>query len=413
MSWDWPGFVLVALAGAFAIAQIARACEVPGPQVRILWLSWAAHVAGAWLRYQVLWSAYGGYGDAVRYYDIGWEYAQALWQLDLSILDSDHWWSGRLWGTQFVTYVSGLVLACIGPTMVGEFLAFSFFSLFGLILVIQAVRRESEEAAGRYAPWVLLLPSLCFWPSSVGKEAVMILALGVATYGYSSGLSGRGGVYLVLGLALSLAVRPYVAAFLGAAVAMAEALRMRRDSSKTRSLLIVAVVALVVSQVAQLYGVNPFELDELTEFVGSVADMTSQGGSRIQTVEGIASVPYGLVNVLFRPFLWEASGFLGFLSALELTVLWVYIWRRRREIAGSLGRWGERPTLRIGLSLSVMLALGYGISYFNLGILARQRTLIWPFLLLLLAIDTRSAVAASEPRPEVIPEPLEREQLLL
>ena len=287
--------------------------------------------------------------------------------------------------------------------MMGEFLVFSFFSLLGLLFMIQAVRLESEEAAWSYAPWVLLLPSLCFWPSSVGKEGPMLLALGLATYGYARGWATRGGLYLALGGTLALAIRPYVAAFLLAALGMAEVLRRRGEAGKVRSLFVVSGAALAVSQVAQMYGVNAFEIEEVSEFVGAVTDMTAQGGSQIDAVEGIASVPYGLVNVLFRPFLWEASGFLGFLSALELALLWGFIWLRRREIRASLTLWSQRPTLRLGVSLTLMLALGYGVSYFNLGILARQRTLIWPFLLMVLAIESRVVTRSTQVHGLVLP----------
>ena len=126
-------------------------------------------------------------------------------------------------GTNFIRVVTGAVYTVFGPTRLGGYMAFGWFSFLGLFLFYRAFTIAMPEGRSRtYARLVFFLPSLVFWPSGIGKEAWMVFALGVAAFGAARLLSGstvRGIVIAGLGAWMAAMVRPHVAGLIGLAIA--------------------------------------------------------------------------------------------------------------------------------------------------------------------------------------------------
>src|SRR5439155_20274126 len=72
------------------------------------------------------------------------------------------------------------------------------------------------------------------WPSSIGKEGFMILALGAAALGAAQLLGGRfrGLVWLTLGLSGAAVVRPHLALMVGAGLLVAAPLAVLRGGAE-------------------------------------------------------------------------------------------------------------------------------------------------------------------------------------
>src|SRR5207302_1290095 len=88
----------------------------------------------------------------------------------------------------------------------------------------------------RYALLVFFFPTLLFWPSSIGKEAFMILALGAAALGAAQLFVGRfrGLVWLALGLWGAAVVRPHMALIVGAGLVVAAPLVVLRGGAQAK-----------------------------------------------------------------------------------------------------------------------------------------------------------------------------------
>lgn len=104
------------------------------------------------------------------------------------------------------------------------------------------------------------------------------------------------------------------------------------------------------------------------------------------------------MSVLFRPFLWEANNVPAMITAVEGSLLLLLV-------AGSLPR-----LLRLPASIFRMPYVAYCVSFVvmfviafssvgNFGLLARQRTQVFPFLLVLLAIPVGEHVRRRQPTP--------------
>lgn len=370
------------------IALGVRVSRLSDDLKRLIAIGLALRVVGALLRYEVLFRFYGGIGDAVGYFHTGVRYSSALYRLDPSIFASTEWWGNQWWGTQFVRWVSGFVIALIGPTMRGEFLFFSLLSFCGLLLFgVAFANAYPHLRQERYLRWLWLLPSLWFWPSSVGKDALVLLSLGLVSAGYV----GRGGrprwLLLLAGLALSTAIRPHVSAAIVIVLAAAQWLSAGHKLTFGRVVQAVALLVLALVGVQQSLGqlgLAGADLEGIHEFAQFRSGLTQTGGSTVSTGSGILGVPMAVINVLFRPFILEAHNLPALLTAFELTFFWLFVLRRRHRVAFALRWWRWDRFLRFALLMSAFYTLMLGLVVGNLGIIARQRVVILPLLLLLL-----------------------------
>jgi hypothetical protein len=164
--------------------------------------------------------------------------------------------------------------------------------------------------------------------------------------------------------------------------------------------LLEAAAALAVAIVA-FFGMREqfgFEadLEGVMEFVETTQERTLKGGSSIGTLpSGPMAVPVAFVNLWMRPFPWEAHNATALFASLEILALWYLVWRNRRHVRWMARNWWKHRLLRFALPLIVVYTLMLGLTFANLGIIARQRAplFLFVFLFLVAAPEYRAAVA--------------------
>ncbi len=413
-SYDhWGALVVV---GALVLLSVplyrwaARADGQPG----VLWLLWIALTAkllATAARWYVTFALYDGQGDSVGYHNAGMQIADNLRSGTL-VVPKEGFVS-----TRFVELATGVVYTVTGPTLIGGFLVFAWAALWGQWLFYRAYRMAFPDAPSRrYAVLVLLWPSLLFWPSSVGKESLMLLALGTATYGAARVYAGRlsGVVPLLLGTGLASAVRPHMALMIGAAVAAGVLVyRPRRRTSLTPMIRLGAFgacavgVATLVSHATDYFATTQFDTSSLGSVATEAARRTTTGGSEFdaQPVGGLSDIPRAFMTVLFRPFPWEARNAVTLIAAAECLLLIALLtasWRRLLRV--------PRLALRVPLvviSLVFVLEFVVGFSVFgNFGILSRERSQVLPFVLLLSCLPLVLPDRRHIPSPDTVRRPV-------
>lgn len=392
--------VLIVLIGLVAIV-IAQS---PLPKsLRLLILAGLLmRLVGAMTRFLVL-VFYYGVGDATTYFRRGVLMADFFQNLDWTpITDSQYWFSQSWWGTTFMYWASGFVISFIGPTILGEFIVFSLLSFLGLVAFVVAFKRSFPAVPfTRYARWVWLLPSLWFWPSSVGKEALVLLGLGLATLGV---VGRRGRIHwipLAFGSALMFMIRPQMAALflLVAFVAYWLGQGKRWTPGKTLQGVVVAVVSLSVVYVGlSTTGMESFDFAGMEDYVATEGGREVGGGSSIEApAMSPLGLPVAIINVLFRPFPWEAGNIMMLMSSLEIVLLWGLILFRRRQLLESLRGWRRSRLLCLAGAFILVYSISFGMTVSNLGIIARQRIFVFPFLFVFL--EAVVPAARGIPRP--------------
>lgn len=356
------------------------------------------------VRYFVMQRAYGSLGDSVRYDVDGWAMAEAI--RSGTALPAVVRAAGDEAGTGRIIQLTGYIYLVIGRSRFGAFFLYSWLAFWGLLLMVRGTCRGFPEVdRRRLTVMVLFFPSLLFWPSSIGKEAVMIFLLGLCAYGAGRLLgpsaSLLGAVPFLLGLGGMMLVRPHVGLMAVLAMAAAVAFAVLGGGgrtvgqARTRSALVraVALVVLVVAASSAAGQTSKYFTDKSSDANSTqgafdlTLERTQTGGSSFDPVvvrTPVDIVP-GTMSVLYRPFLWEANNFGNMIAAGEailLAGLTLASCRRLLNLPGTLWR---RPFVAFAVLYVLMFVVGFS-NIANVGILARQRTQMIPFFLIVLCI---------------------------
>jgi hypothetical protein len=412
--YDWIGFFIVLIV-ALVITAGPIAHRFPKRLEGILIVGLLAHAAGSIVRYMVLYLVYDG-GDAGRYYRMGLTYAEFLWRLDFTFLDPYYWEYAKLLGTQATIFISSFVLTFIGPTIRGEFLAFALLSFFGLILFCKAFYTNFPQSdLVSYARFLLLWPSLWFWPGSVGKDSLILLATALVVYGYSVKRTRVQWFTLILGLTLAGLVRPPVAGIMVVSLAIAHWISPWKKWTAAhfiQGVLILVLLGTVLTRVMGSMGMEEIDMDSLKTYVEKMNTKSTGGGSHIGAPSmGITGVPVAIINILFRPFPWEATSIFAAAASAELLLFWTLIFIRRKRVIALAVQWRTTRLLRLGVPLTILYVVALGMAAGNLGLIARQRIHILPLLLIWLEarpfpLKEVSRVPATPPVGTAIASPL-------
>jgi hypothetical protein len=394
---------ITAIVAAFGVVFIPRAAHRDG-SVTSAFLAFAlgAHVVGSLLRFIIIQAVYHGVADANGYYGAGVRLAPLFRSFQFPPLPQT--------GTSFMNWCTGLLFAITTPTMLGGFVVCGALGFVGSWYFYKAFRVSFPQGDHRlYASLIFLVPTMWYWPSSLGKDGLIVLFLGIATYGFALILRSRFGMGLLmatLGLFGVIMIRPPMAAALSVAAAAAFLLRPARlRSIQVQALtwivfvplLVVLSVVTIRSSQDYIHSDDPiaaFEAQQSSEFSdqGSTSNFTAANPF---TTTGL---PIALATVNLRPFPWEAGGALPAVAALEGVFLVALIVRRRSQIWRGLASWRSNGMVITALltwfSFSVILA-----SLPNFGLLARQRTQVLPFLFMLLCMVRRSPRRGTAPAP--------------
>jgi hypothetical protein len=380
---SWPAF----------LRQARR--ERDARLAQLLMLALVLKLFGSLVRYWIAIHVYEGVADAIQYHQVGADLARRFaaghFDTGLSSLSS----------TDFIRFFTGVIYTVTGPSIYAGFLLYSWLAFWGMFFLYQAFTIAVPDGNRRsYARLLFFLPSMLYWPSSIGKEAWMLFALGLAAKGTARLLTGRtwGGLVLAgTGLWLATLVRPHVGgmAALGLLVAYLLARPPRRLGMlgaviKLFGLAVLLVVAVVLLGQIQRYlldkGIDPAE--GVNSVLAESARRTSGGGSGFQapsTSTSLLGLPYATVTILFRPFPFEAHNAQAAVIALESTLLLCLTVARSRTIWRAVRHLRRWPYVAFVVVYTAGFVVAFA-SISNFGILARERVQLLPFFFVLLAV---------------------------
>ena len=380
---SWPAFV----------RQARR--ERDQRLAQLLMLALCLKLFGSLVRYWVAVYVYGGFADALMYHDFGTNLAMRFRAGDF------HTGLESLSSTDFIRFFTGLVYTVTGSSVYAGFLLYSWLGFWGMFYLYRAFVIAVPDGNRRsYARLLFFLPSMLYWPSSIGKEAWMLFALGLIAKGTARLLTGRtwGGLVLAgTGLWLATLVRPHVGgmAALGLLVAYLLARPPRRLGMlgaviKLFGLAVLLVVAVVLLGQIQRYlldkGIDPAE--GVNSVLAESARRTSGGGSGFQapsTSTSLLGLPYATVTILFRPFPFEAHNAQAAVTALESALLLCLTVARSPTIWRAVRHLRRRPYVAFVVVYTAGFVVAFA-SISNFGILARERVQLLPFFFVLLAV---------------------------
>ena len=372
---------------------------------------------GSALRYAINYQSYGGLADSGVYHDFARNLAGAIHDGTASPFEA----IPRAIGTQFINQLTTLVYTLFGSSQLAGFFIFGWMAYWGVVLFVRAALVAVPGLAKkRYAALLFFSPTLLYWPSSLGKEAWILLCLGLGSYGCALLLVGRWNWWsffiTVVGITGAGFARPHFAAIWTGALVVALIVGLFTGSAggalKSRfTVLFFVVLALsglsVVATITTKF-LKPPSTDgatagnstsnNITAIFNEANRRTEGGKSKFDTIaiHGPQDWPYAIWRTLTRPMLYEARNLAAFLPAVEMTfllLLALFSWRRVANLPRLLTK-----TSYLVFALVILMMFGLAFSVIgNLGILTRQRSLIMPMFLLLLCVPQLPDRSASRP----------------
>jgi hypothetical protein len=361
--------------------------------------AFVVHMIGTGARYWMAFSLYNGEADAKQYDLAGRKIGQAWRSFSPTFKTGS---PGRLAGTNWMKVWTGIVYSFTPMSRLSGFFVYGFIAFIGCIFYWRAFKVAFPGGeVHRYALLVLLFPSIVFWPSAIGKDGWMALALGVAAYGaarLSAGFTVSGLVGVLLGLGGVILSRPHlgICVFAGLTFMMVLILtrlrKQRRPVLPVLACLVLAIMGnLVMSQTKSFLGTPSLTQEDLTTTLNSTQAHSAEGGSQFTAVRVNSPVkfPFGFATVFYRPFPFETHNTQELVAGMEGFLLIILTWKWRRNLYATFS--GMRASPYIGYCVAYIIVFVIAFSSFsNFGLLARERTQVTPLYLALLAIPTRA-----------------------
>ncbi len=337
---------------------------------------------------------FGGSVDLVHYYGQGLEIANAFH------LRGEWTTLQPFWSNNFIYMLTGGLFILIGPSIVAGSMIFAMVAFWGQYLFYRAFSRAFPQGDSDLAMSLLLfLPSIVFWPAVIGKDAVIFFCIALASYGFvllQVEAKLRSIVLLTAGLGGTMLVRPHIAAMLAMAMFVPYAVgRNRKGVTQVAGK--VLVLPLFLGAIYYLAGeaqsfLQMEDFSKAGKVMERVATGSATGGSQFS---GAGSFVLDVLNapfLLFRPFPWEVRSAQAAIAGAEALLLLYLVFRQRRVISAALLSWRENAVVLFIVLYAVQFSVVFAISIRNFGLLARERVMLVPLVVLLLCFRPASAL---------------------
>jgi len=283
------------------------------------------------------------------------------------------------------TVFTGKLTQFLRNTLSASFLeCFIFFQAFGFLGVMFLMRTFQEIHLKLQVPetilprYLLLLPSIQFWTSAIGKDAPLFFA--VSLCGWCVLDLRRRLLSFGVALVIMLLFRAHIALLVLISLAVAAAVQGKMSLGRKCGLLALALIGayFVVGSVNNSIRFDITDVNSVTSFL----QQREENASKI-VGSGLGNAPFALriIAFLFRPFFIDADNVLGIIASLEnigSLMLFGYLIKNLRLVV-LLGKriYFVSFCIFFVIFTSTMLA---AISY-NVGLGLRERVMIFPAIL--------------------------------
>ncbi|TOQ64653.1 hypothetical protein [Vibrio parahaemolyticus] len=282
-------------------------------------------------------------------------------------------------GTYFVVFITQVL-----RWFLDSFWAVSIlFGSFGYIgsLFLYSSFKESAGCAfilNRYKIFLFLflfLPSLNFWTSGIGKDSIIYMALCIIIWASLNPIKRK--YSFLISVLLIAFVRPHIAMIILGSISLSVIIFSDIKMSFKMILLVLSITlfSLSYSFVLEYVGMGEGGVSNINQYIESREESNLDGGGAINIAD--MSFFMKLFTYLYRPFLFEGTGFGYLLSSIDnliIICLTVYLVRFFKFNLFSIF------SIRLSLIYFLLALVILSTTTANLGISMRQKWMILPFL---------------------------------
>jgi len=299
-------------------------------------------------------------------------------------------------GTENMIRVLLIIAQVTGPYFHALKMVYAFLGFIGILFVYRAV----VVILGRpFLPVfysLMLCPSMIFWSSTLGKDPLSLLFIGLYVYGgafWFVRTSPRGLAWVALALFASYLFRPWTAAIGMVAFLLATLGKVFGFAPVIFTFLVLSLWLLIDSSGDSVRLMESSASSGLLEELATKAEGQTEGsgsgaGLELTEAQELVSSPRGILIVLFsglfRPLPFDATNMLVAVASVENSVLLILTLIAVRHL-----RWTylKQPVLLWALTYTLLWALVYGLVVLaNFGTGMRYKLQVLPFIALFLCL---------------------------
>lgn len=288
-------------------------------------------------------------------------------------------------GTVAVIHFTRILSEFLGLSILGAFLInniIGFIGLLGFAGALNTATLMKGRQLRLLAHVILLLPSVSFWTSAIGKDSLAFMSTGLALWA-ALHLQRR---VLLMSFAILVVffVRPHIACMMLVALSANFVFRAKVSSFQRfffgiMSLVVAASIIPFAFQYAG-FGGN-LNVDALSSYFEARQGYNQQGGGGVDIAA--MSLPMQLFTYMLRPLVFEARSIFQMAAAVDNLIL-IFLF-----VAGGLAilKGGKSPVNDARVFLWVYALLAWAVlamTTANLGIAVRQKWMFAPMLIYLM-----------------------------
>jgi len=294
---------------------------------------------------------------------------------------------GFSFGSAAIRFLASFLTQGFNLSFLGCFLVFQIFGAIGLIAFDAALREVTWYKSRNLrllATAIVFLPSVSFWSSALGKDALSFFSMGLALWA-ALRLSRRW-FLLAVAMFVMLIVRPHMAGILG--IGLAGSFVFQKGIPLPQRVVLgacalVLAVALVPIGLSYAGVGSDADAGDVMEYIEGRQGHNLKGGGAVD-ISGM-SPPVQMFTYLFRPTLIEVRNLFSLAAALDNTILlFLFIaggWALIKKPLPAQLLAHNRMFLWI---YSFVAWLILAMTTANLGIALRQKWMFVPMLIFLL-----------------------------
>jgi hypothetical protein len=337
------------------------------PRAAIFMAAYLLHLGICILYYQLTLS---GGGDATMYYDDPYGAYKT---------------EGFGLSTVFLIFLTQFIKQTFEASYLDTFLIFQSFGFLGFVFLMRSFQEIYEDLQihqPAFTWWFLFLPSMHYWTSAIGKDALFFFATCMAVWS-TLAIRKRAPAFAAAVIIMML-IRPHIAAL--ALGSLALTIVWTRNTSVISRVIIFAL-ALAGCTFALVTLKSSFQVDVTSiEGIGGVLENRDRlvetdnlGGSGVN-----ASFPIRLLSLLFRPLFFDVSNVPGLVASFEnvlIMILLASLTYRARTMTALVR---SAVVVRFTFIYSLILFVALSLVYYNVGLGLRQKwSMVMPAVLLL------------------------------
>lgn len=322
----------------------------------------------------------------------------------IDVADSDSYYIDALdinqnfkvtdYGSNFIRAFLQFVLKFFDVSYLGFFLIFNLIGTIGLLYLDSSFKFVTTNANKIYkiiASCFVFIPSINFWSSAIGKDAISMLSVGIILWSVINIKSRLIPFFFAAGI--MLLIRPHISTMVIISFFIATFIDFKQFKLIYKIFLLFTLIliiywllpqALEISGVmsrGDLYSFNiNLYVEKINEFISSRKPSDMYVGTSTQELSNY-DIIFNFLTYFFRPLIFEGTNIFSFYVSIEnsiLLILFLYLLTKisKTKING--------PFFKFIIIFSIVSALLLIETSANLGINNRQKWMVLPFIYFLL-----------------------------